>query len=213
VLFDFAKIPAADAYKLVVSTVVPRPVAWVVSQDAGGVTNVAPYSFFNAFSDNPVVVAIGCGPRPDGAGKDTLANIQALGQFVVCLVPETAIDAMNITAIDFPPGVDEMAEAGLTPVASTRVAPPRIAQSPVAFECETFQLIPIGHHTMVLGRVLAAHIADDCMLDVAKHYVDTPKLGLVGRMHGRGWYARTTDRVEVPRIALADWEARKKAAE
>lgn len=216
-LFDFDTIPAADAYKLVVSTVVPRPVAWVVSQDMAGITNVAPYSFFNAFSDNPVVVAIGCGPRPGGAGqggaKDTLANIKALGQFVVCLVPETALAAMNITAIDFPPGVDEMAEAGLTPLASHRVAPPRIAQSPVAFECETFQLIPIGHHTMVLGRVLAAHIADDCMLDVAKHYVDTPKLGLVGRMHGRGWYARTTDRVEVPRIALDDWEARKKAAE
>lgn len=212
-LFDFDAIPVADAYKLVVSTVVPRPVAWVVTQDAAGVTNVAPYSFFNAFSDNPVVVAIGCGPRPDGAGKDTLANIHALGQFVVCMVPETALAAMNVTAIDFPPEIDEMVEAGLTAVASSFVKPPRLAESPVAFECETFQLIPVGHHTIVLGRVRAAHIADDCMLDMAKHYVDTPKLGLVGRMHGRGWYARTTDRVEVPRIKLADWETRKQAAD
>lgn len=212
-LFDFDAIPVADAYKLVVATVVPRPVAWVVTQDQAGVTNVAPYSFFNAFSDNPVVVAIGCGPRPDGAGKDTLANIQALAQFVVCLVPETALQKMNVTAIDFPPGVDEIDEAGLTPVPSTFVKPPRLAESPVAFECETFQLIPVGHHTIVLGRVRAAHIADDCMLDATRHYVDTPKLGLVGRMHGRGWYARTTDRVEVPRIALRDWEARKQAAD
>lgn len=212
-LFDFDTIPTAAAYKLVVSTVVPRPVAWVVSQDAAGLVNVAPYSFFNAFSDNPVVVAIGCGPRPDGTGKDTLANIQAIGQFVVCMVPEAAMQKMVVTAIDFPPETNEMAEAGLTPVASTFVAPPRISESPVAFECETFQLIPVGHHTIVLGRVRAAHIADDCMLDVARHYVDTPKLGLVGRMHGRGWYARTTDRVEVPRIPLDDWQARKKAAE
>lgn len=212
-LFDFDSIPAGDAYKLVVSTVVPRPVAWVVSQDAAGVTNVAPYSFFNAFSDNPVVVAIGCGPRPNGAGKDTLANIKAMGQFVVCLVPEAALEQMNVTAIDFPPETDEMVEAGLTPVASSFVRPPRLAESPVAFECETFQLIPVGHHTIVLGRVRAAHIADDCILDPAKRYVDTPKLGLVGRMHGRGWYVRTTDRVEVPRIALQDWTARKRAAE
>lgn len=211
--FDFDAMDAADAYKLVVSTVVPRPVAWVVSQDTAGTVNVAPYSFFNAFSDNPVVVAIGCGPRPDGGAKDTLANIEALGQFVVCLVPERAMQQMVVTAIDFPPETDELAEAGLTAVASTFVKPPRLAESPVAFECETFQLIPVGHHTIVLGRVRAAHIDDDCMLDVARHYVDTPKLGLVGRMHGRGWYARTTDRVEVPRIRIEDWQARKTAAE
>ena len=90
--------------------------------------------------------------------------------------------------------------------------PPRIAESPVALECETFQLVPAGRHTIVLGKVLAVHVADDCMLDAAKFYVDTPKLGLVGRMHGRGWYARTTDRIEVPRMTVAEWEA-KKAAE
>lgn len=212
-LFDFEKIPPQDAYKLVVSTVVPRPIAWVVSQDRAGTVNVAPYSFFNAFSDDPVVVGIGCGPRPEGVAKDTLANIRATGQFVVNLVPFEHVERMNVTAVEFGPEVDELAEAGLTPLPSSRVAPPRIAESPVALECETFQLVPAGRHTIVLGRVLAVHVRDDCVLDAAKCYVDTPRLGLVGRMHGRGWYVRTTDRFELPRMTVAQWEERKAAAQ
>jgi flavin reductase (DIM6/NTAB) family NADH-FMN oxidoreductase RutF len=212
-LFDFGQMPPQDCYKLVVSSVVPRPIAWVVSQDVAGVVNAAPYSFFNAFSDNPVVVGFGAGPRPEGALKDTAANIRATGQFVVNLVPESAVQGMNVTAVDFPPGVDELKEAGLTTLRSSKVAPPRIAESPVALECETFQLVPAGRHTIVLGRVVAMHIKDDCILDPVKCYVDTPKLGLIGRMHGRGWYARTTDRFEVPRMTVAEWEAKKKAAE
>ena len=208
-LFDFQTIASQDAYKLVVSTIVPRPVAWVVTQDAKGLVNVGPYSFFNAFSNDPVVVGIGCGPRPEGSPKDTLANIRALGQFVVNLVPFALAERMNITAVEFDPEVDEMVEAGLTSLPSARVAPPRIAESPVALECETFQLIPAGRHTIVLGKVLAVHIADDCVLDAAKCYVDTPRLGLVGRMHGRGWYAKTTDRFEVPRMTPEEWAARK----
>jgi flavin reductase (DIM6/NTAB) family NADH-FMN oxidoreductase RutF len=211
-LFDFETMSAQDCYKLVVSSVVPRPIAWVVTQDEAGTVNAAPYSFFNAFSDNPVVVGFGAGPRPEGALKDTADNIRRTGEFVVNLVPESAIHGMNATAIDFPPGVDELAEAGLTKLASAKIRPPRIAESPVALECVTFQLIPAGRHTIVLGRVVAMHINDDCMLDAAKFYVDTPKLGLVGRMHGRGWYTRTEDRIEVPRLTVAEWEA-KKAAE
>jgi flavin reductase (DIM6/NTAB) family NADH-FMN oxidoreductase RutF len=174
--------------------------------------NAAPYSFFNVFSDNPVVVAIGCAARAPGSPKDTLANIEATGQFVVNLVSAATVDAMNITAVDFPPGVNEITEAGLTAVPSTRVAVPRIAESPIALECEIFQFVPTRGHTIVLGRVLAMDIRDDCVLDAAKYYVDTPKLDLVGRMHGRGWYARTTDRIEVPRISIEEWAAKKKAA-
>lgn len=211
-LFDFEKLSPQDCYKLVVSSVVPRPIAWVVTQDAAGVTNAAPYSFFNAFSSNPVVVGIGCGPKAPDTLKDTAANIRATGQFVVCLVPESAVQQMNATAVDFEAGVDEIAEAGLTRLPSSKVKPPRIAESPVALECVTYQLVPAGEHTIVLGRVVAVHIADDCVLDAAKCYVDTPKMNLVGRMHGRGWYTRTTDRIEVPRLSLAEWEA-KKAAE
>ncbi|WP_424812048.1 flavin reductase family protein [Roseococcus sp. YIM B11640] len=209
-LFDFEALPASERYKLLVSSVVPRPIAWVVSQDEKGVVNAAPFSFFNVFTDDPAVLAIGCGPHPKGHAKDTLNNIKATGQFVVCLVPHSHIQEMNVTATDFAAEVDEISEAGLTQVPSTKIKVPRIGESPVAMECETFQLIPVGHHTIVMGKILAMHIHDEAVLDPVKHYVDTPKLDLVGRMHGRGWYARTTDRVEVPRISVADWEARKK---
>lgn len=207
-LFDFSQLPPRERYKLAVSCIVPRPIAWVVTQDSAGVVNAAPYSFFNVFSEDPVVVAIGCGPgKPDG--KDTLRNIKALGQFVVCLVPESAAAQMNVTAVDFDPSVDELREAGLTAVPSSFVKPPRIGESPVAMECETFQMIEIGPHTLVLGKVLAMHIQDDCVLDAAKNYVDTPKLGLVGRMHGRGWYTRTSDRFEMDRMSVEEWAAKK----
>lgn len=208
--FDFETLPASERYKLVVSTVVPRPVAWVVSQDTAGVVNAAPFSFFNVFTDSPVVIGIGVGPKPSGSSKDTLANIKALGQFVVCLVPHSHIHAMNATAIDFDAEVDELDEASLTKIPSSKIKVPRIGESPVAMECETFQLIPVGHHTIVLGKVVAMHIHDEAVMDPVKNYVDTPKLDLVGRMHGRGWYTTTRDRVEVPRISVADWEAKKK---
>lgn len=208
-LFDFETLPARECYKLIVSTVVPRPVAWVVSQDAAGVLNAAPFSFFNAFTEDPVVIAIGCGPTPKGSTKDTLSNIKATGEFVVNLVSFDAAEQMNVTAIEFPPEVNEIAEAGLTPLASTKVKPPRIAESPVAMECVTFQLIPVGHHTIVLGRVIAMHVRDEAVLDPAKNYIDTPKLGLVGRMHGRGWYTKTTDRIEIPRLTPEEWATKK----
>lgn len=209
-MFDFEALSAADRYKLVVSTVVPRPIAWVVSQDAAGTVNAAPYSFFNAFSDSPVVIGIGCGPRPAGSAKDTLANIRAVGQFVVNLVPQSHLQHMNVTAVDFAPGIDEVEMAQLTKVPSSKIKVPRIGESPVALECETYQLVPVGHHTIVLGKVVAMHIADEAMLDVEKKYVDTPKLGLVGRLHGRGWYSTTADRLEVPRITAKEWEEGKR---
>jgi flavin reductase (DIM6/NTAB) family NADH-FMN oxidoreductase RutF len=208
-LFDLDALPAASRYKLLVSTVVPRPIAWVVTQDAAGVLNAAPYSFFNVFGSDPPVVALGVGSRPTGAAKDTLANITATGEFTVCLVPETALQAMNVTAADFPPGEDEVAQAGLTTLPSTKVRPPRLAESPVAMECTLFQTLPIGAHSLVVGQVRAMHIADAAVMDPQKCYIDSPALGLVGRLHGAGWYTRTTDRMEVKRVSAADWMARK----
>ena len=210
-LFDFETMPHANRYKLLVSAVVPRPIAWVVSQDGAGVLNAAPFSFFNVFGEDPPVLAIGVGPRPKGAAKDTKANIEALGEFTVCLVPESALARMNVTAADFPPGVDELAEAGLTTLPSSKIRPPRIAESPVAMECTLWQVVPVGRHSMILGEVKAMHIADAAVTDVEKCYIDTPALGLVGRMHGRGWYARTTDRLEVPRITPEQWAEQKAA--
>lgn len=207
-LFDFAEIPARERYKLLVSTVTPRPIAWIVSQDAKGAINAAPFSFFNAFAGDPPVVGIGISSRGPGQPKDTRANIRETRQFVVNLVSEENAEKMNITAIDFAPGVDEIAQAGLTLLASVHVKPPRIAESPVSMECELMQIVKLGETGLVLGRVVAMHVRDDLVLDASKHYIDTPNLKLIGRMHGAGWYARTSDLFEMPRIPLKEWEKR-----
>ena len=203
--FDFGALSDRDRYKLLVSTVVPRPIAWVVTQSAAGVVNAAPYSFFNAISGDPPLLAVSIEGR-NGAWKDTAANIRHSGQFVVNLVNDAMSAAMVVTAIDFAPSVSEVAEAKLATLPSVKVAPPRIAESPVAFECETFQTIELpGRRDLVLGRVVMMHVADDAVMDAARCYIDTPKLDLVGRMHGGGWYTRTTDLFEVPRIADDQW--------
>lgn len=211
-MFDVAGIGPDNSYKLVVSTVVPRPIAWVTTLDTEGRVNAGAFSFFNAMVSDPLVVAIGIGPKGSGV-KDTGENIRTTREFVVNLVSDALAEQMNITAIDFPAGQDELVEAALTTAPSAKVKPPRIAEAPVSLECRRYTALDIGRHAVVFGEVVAIWVQDDCVLDAAKCYVDTPKLGLVGRMHGRGWYARTTDLREIPRIRLENWRGRKKAAE
>lgn len=216
-LFDFSELAAADRYKLLTATIVPRPIAWVVSADAAGRVNAAPFSFFNAFGSDPPVVCIGIGgraPRPPkdpGSPKDSAANIRATGQFVICLVPYGMVDPMHVTALDFPAGTDELAEAGLRTLPSTRVRPPRIEGSPVAFECERMVTLELGpDQGLVVGRVLAMHVRDDAVLDADRCHVDTLKLDLVGRMHGGGGYVRASGPgvFERARLRLTDWVRR-----
>lgn len=199
-LFDLAQVGPANAYKLLVSTVVPRPIAWVVTQSPDGVLNAAPFSFFNAFSSDPPIVGIGVGLRRTGEPKDTALNIEAIGQFVVNLVSEELAQQMNVTAIDYDYGVDELREAGLATAASSKVKPPRIAAA-VAIECELFQTIRLERgNSIILGKAVAIHVPDVAVLDAEKCAIDTPALHLIGRMHGTGTYARTTDRFEMPRL-------------
>lgn len=210
-LFDFATLSGQDTYKLLASTVIPRPIAWVVTLSPDGAVNAGPYSFFNVLSGDPPLVAIGVGARGDGTIKDTGLNIRSGQQFVVNLVTMGLAEAMNVTAIDFPHGVDELAEAGLHAAPSAKVSPPRIAESPVALECEHFQTLEVGpDRWLVLGRVVAMHLADEAVLDASRCYVDASKLDLIGRMAGAGGYVRTTDRFEMKRVPLEGW---KKAAE
>jgi flavin reductase (DIM6/NTAB) family NADH-FMN oxidoreductase RutF len=211
-LFDFASLPATNVYKLLISTIVPRPIAWVTTQDLDGSVNAAPFSFFNCVSGDPPVVCFGIGGRAPGDAKDTGGNIRRTGQFVVNLVSYQLAQQMNVTAIEFGKEVDELAQAGLTTAPSVRVRPPRIAEAPVSIECERLVIVEVGvDRAVILGRVVAMHIADDCVLDPVRCHVDTPRLDLIGRMHGAGWYARTTDRFEMPRIPVEAWEVRKAA--
>lgn len=210
-LFEMDKLSDQDAYKLLVATVVPRPIAWVSTRDLDGSINAAPFSFFNAMSGKPPIVCFGIGGRAPGDVKDTGAIIRRTGEFVVNLVSYETAQAMNVTAIDFGPAVDEFKEARLTPLPAKKVRAPLIAQSPVSMECERLVIVEVGvDRAVVMGKVVAMHVRDDCVLDPAKCYIDTPKLDLVGRMHGRGWYSRTTDRFEIPRIDVSEWQ---KAAE
>lgn len=207
-LFNMAALGPQNTYKLLVATIVPRPIAWVTTMDGDGLLNAAPYSFFNAVAGSPPTVVIGVGARAPGVQKDTGANIRATRQFVVSLVAYENTRPMVVTAIEFDPAVDELHQAGLTTVASEKVRPPRIAESPVSMECELNTIVDVGANSVVLGTVLAVHVRDDCVLDAARCYIDTPKLDLVGRMHAAGWYSRTTERFEQPRIPASEWTMR-----
>jgi flavin reductase (DIM6/NTAB) family NADH-FMN oxidoreductase RutF len=211
-LFDVVGTTNENVYKLLVATIGPRPIAWVTTQDVDGTLNAAPFSFFNAMSGNPPVVAFGIGGRGPGDVKDTGGNIRRTGEFVVNLVSYKLAEQMNVTAIDFPKAVNELAEARLATAPSLRVKPPRIADAPVSMECERLVIVDVGvDRAVVLGKVVAFHVQDDCVLDKDRCYIDTPKLDLIGRMHGAGWYARTTDRFEMPRINVNDWPMRNAA--
>jgi flavin reductase (DIM6/NTAB) family NADH-FMN oxidoreductase RutF len=205
--FDFGALDARDRYKLMVSTILPRPIAWVVTQSEAGLVNAAPYSFFQGVGGDPPLITISIEGRPGGGRKDTAVNIRQSGQFVVNLVNEAMSQSMVVTAIDFDPTVSEVAEAELAVLPSVRITPPRIADSPVAFECETYQIVELPHERdLVIGRILHMHVADEAVMDAERCYIDTPKLDLVGRMHGRGWYTRTRDQFEKPRIPVAEWK-------
>jgi flavin reductase (DIM6/NTAB) family NADH-FMN oxidoreductase RutF len=209
--YDLDRSAPGLGYKLLASTVTPRPIAWVTTRSPGGVVNAAPFSFFNAMGGDPPTLVLGLMAGPRGEYKDTARNILDTGEFVVNLVPEAMAAQMNATAIDAPPDVSELDLAGLATAPSGRVAPPRIAASPVAFECRTLQAIETGpRQTVVIGHVLAIHVDDEYLLDPAQGYVDTPKLHLIARMHGRGWYARRPELFEMTRPT---WAARTAAGE
>jgi flavin reductase (DIM6/NTAB) family NADH-FMN oxidoreductase RutF len=201
--FDMAALSPADRYKLVVNTVTPRPIAWTVTQGLDGVRNCAPHSFFNALSDDPVLVVLGLlGAGKDGGDKDTARLIRETGEFTVGLVSEDDAEKMVLTAVNAPPGVDELELAGIATRPSLRVRPPIIASAPVSFECKVYQIIdPSPRSCIVLGEVLTMHIDDRFVSDPAKLRIDTQGMKLIGRQHGAGNYVRNADNFEIKRVA------------
>jgi len=198
--FDVAATSNADVYKLLASTIMPRPIAWVVSRDTAGVVNAAPFSFFNVVSSDPPIVAISFAGSSDRDGKDTLANIRARGEFVINMVPEELAEAMNITATNAPRGVDETQLAGLELTPSAIVDIPRIAGSPVAFECKLFQTIePGGSSTICLGRIVYIHVRTSAFDNLERLHINSSQLRLIGRMGGAGGYTTTHGLFEIER--------------
>ncbi len=200
--FDMRALPPAQRYKLLVSTVTPRPIAWTVTQSDDGVINAAPHSFFNALGDDPAMVVLGLlKHHVRGDDKDTAANIKANGEFVVSLVCEADAQAMNLTAVDCPRTVSELAYAGIATTPSIAIKPPRIASSPVSFECKQIQIIEIGaRQTVILGEILHMHIDDAFISDAERLHINTPAMNLIGRTHGSGWYTRTVDQFQLDRL-------------
>ena len=198
--YNLADLSTADGYKLLVSLVMPRPIAWITSVDLAGTVNAAPYSFFNLVSADPLLAAVGFSAASDREGKDTLANVRATGELVINLVSEPLADAMNITAVNAPRGTDEAAMAGLATTPSVQVKPPRIAESPVSLECQTYQFIePSPRSTVLLARVVQVHVRRDAFLNEARLHIDPNVLQLIGRMHGGGGYCTTRNLFELDR--------------
>lgn len=192
--FDLGAMPQSDVYKLLASVILPRPIAWIVSRDAEGQINAAPYSFFNILGSDPPVIAVGFANAPDRDTKDSLHNIRIRGEFVVNLVPEELAEAMNTTATNAPRGLDETQLAGLPLVAGRMVDVPRIAGSPVALECKLFETINLGGtSTILLAKIVYAHVRTSAFEDLDRLHIDPAKMHLIGRMHGGGGYCTTRD--------------------
>ncbi len=183
-IIDPAQQTSKENYKLLIGSVLPRPIAWVSSVSAGGELNLAPFSFFTVASRNPPMLIFSIGEGVEaraGTVKYTLTNIRERGEFVVNIVSASLANEMAKTGEHVAPEIDEFDYVGLTPVSSEVVSVPRVKESPVSMECELVQVIPLGDDHLVIGKVLRFHIQDD-LYD--KGRIDTTKLAPIGRLAG-----------------------------
>lgn len=192
----------ADNYKLLTNLVVPRPIAWVTSQSASGIVNLAPFSFFNAVGSDPLYIIISIGHNETGEPKDTAKNIRATGEFVVNLVTEDLFDAMNISAADFPADESELEAAHLHCAPSVHVKVPRVAEAQASLECKLFNEQALGANMLFIGRVVMFHVADH-LVDARMHINN---FAPIGRLGSPSVYCRTTDRFDTARITYAQWK-------
>ena len=186
-------------YYILTGIVAPRPIAFISTKSSKGVHNLAPFSFFNAVSANPPTIVVGIGRYIDSKPKDTLLNIEETGEFVVNIVSNEIVEAMNMTAAEFPNDVDEFEIAGLTKAPSIHIDPARVAESPVQLECKLKQVIQIGEGStesgLVIAEILLIHLKDDIIVN---NRIDNSKLNPVGRLSG-GMYAYTNETLYLKR--------------
>ena len=199
-------ISHSELYGLLLNSVAPRPIAWVSTMSASGQPNLAPFSFFNAVCIDPPLLAFAPGLRPskqagaqEGEAKDTLRNVRETGEFVVNLVTYELREAMNLTSGEYDASRNEFELAKITPASSQVVGPPRVAESPVSFECKLHQILdfspaPTGS-SLVIGQIVSIHVDDAHVKDGR---LDRNSLDLIGRMGGIQ-YTKTTERFEMVR--------------
>lgn len=196
-------LPWRTLYKLLIGSVVPRPIGWISTLDEHGQPNLAPYSFFSVVCPNPPHVLFCPNIRDtDSQPKDTLHNVRATGEFVVNIVTEPLAAAMNQTSAELPAQMDEFTFAGLAAVPSVVVKPPRVAASPIHFECRVTQIVDVslvpGGGSVVIGRIVCLHIAEEVLIGDDK--IDLSALQPVGRLAGAA-YTRVTDLFDLVRPA------------
>lgn len=201
---DPAATGPGDNYKLLTNLVVPRPIAWVTSLNEQGVVNLAPFSFFNAVSGNPLYVMVSVGLSDDGDLKDTASNVIRSGEFVVNLVTEELLQAMNVSAADFPPEISELDAAGLSAAPSVKLKAPRVAQAQASLECKLHSTLALGTNTVIIGEIVMFHVADHLL--GPRFHVNG--FAPIGRLGSPSMYCRTTDRYDWPRMTYAQWLAR-----
>jgi flavin reductase (DIM6/NTAB) family NADH-FMN oxidoreductase RutF len=200
-----AELEHKDLYGLLLNSVAPRPIAWVSTVSASGQPNLAPFSFFNVVSVNPPLLGFSPGLRQSrlgasrGEAKDTLQNIRETKEFVVNVVTYELAEAMNLTSGEYDASVNEFEVAKLRPEASSVVRVPRVAESPVSFECKLHQIIDFStaptSGSLVLGEIVSIHLQD---ANLKEGKLDRNSLDLIGRMGGLQ-YTRTTQRFEMVR--------------
>ena len=201
--FDFAALTPRERYKLMIGTIIPRPIAWVTTRDAQGRANAGPYSFFNCLSADPPIVALGVEYRADGAQKDTARNIRDTGCFTVNIVSHALVEAMNVTAVPFPAGVDELAEAGLATAPGVLVDCPRIAAATASLECRLHSFLPVRNsRDIILGEIVYAHVVANAVNESL--HVDPTLIDAVGRLGGHG-YSTIRDRFDLPTMSVDAW--------
>lgn len=194
-------LPWQSIYKLLIGSIVPRPIGWISSMDEEGRLNLAPFSFFNAVCANPPHLLFSPMIRSnDRQPKDTLRNVRRSGEFVVNIVTEELAEAMNQTSAELPAEVDEFAVANLITAPSVVVRPPRVAASPIHFECQVAQIVDLGDEpgagSVVIGRIVHLHVSEKVLLDGDK--IDLARLKPIARLAGSS-YCRVTDTFDMVR--------------
>jgi flavin reductase (DIM6/NTAB) family NADH-FMN oxidoreductase RutF len=196
-IVDPASTPPQQLYKLLIGSVVPRPIGFVSTVSPDGLRNLAPFSFFNGVCGDPPVVCFSTTYREPR--KDTYRNVKATGEFVVNIVSEEIAEKMNLCSGEYPYGTDEFQISGLTPAPSDLVRPPRVLESHVSMECRLIQILDISTRplggSLIIGEVVRFHV-DDALVDNFR--IDPDKLRAIGRMGGNE-YTRTRDRFEMIR--------------
>ena len=182
-VFDPAIMDTRAVYRLLIGSVVPRPIGWASTVNANGVANLAPFSFFTVVCVTPPMISLTVMRKPDGGEKHTVNNIRATGEFCFNAVTRPVWRQMVDSANGFPEGDLEFAETGLTPIPSVKVSAPRVKEAPIHFECKLHQILELGpkRQALVIGEVVYIHVDPVCMTG---DYIDMRKLDPVGRLNG-----------------------------